>query len=167
MLKKILYEAGNNFNPRTLKLGEELKAGFGFNSFGEFRVDTPKKFTVGKRITLDFLNVGQTINVKGFCTGKGFTSNQKRHNFSRGPMTHGSKNHRLPGSIGAGSTPSRVYPGKKMAGRINNKMLKYIKTKIVFINKKEQIIVLKGSVPGNFNTFLKLECIKLFIAICY
>ena len=76
-------------------------------------------------------------------------------------MTHGSKNHRLPGSIGAGSTPSRVYPGKKMAGRINNKMLKYVKSKIVFINKKEQIVVLKGSVPGNFNSLLKLECINL------
>lgn len=76
-------------------------------------------------------------------------------------MTHGSKNHRLPGSIGAGSTPSRVYPGKKMAGRINNKVLKYVKSKIVFINKKEQVVVLKGSVPGSFNSLLRLECINL------
>ena len=161
LLNKILYETPSNFGPNVLNLGRKYKSGFGFNSFGEFRLATPKKFTVGEQLTVNLLNVGQTIYVKGACIGRGFMSNQKRHNFGRGPMTHGSKNHRLPGSIGAGSTPSRVYPGKKMAGRINNKMLKHIKTKIVFVNKKEQIIVLKGSVPGHINTFLKLECINL------
>merc|ERR1711972_621229 len=145
----------------TLKLFNEPKVGFGFSSFGEFRVDTPEKFTVGERISVSFLDVGQTVWVKGNCVGKGFMGNQKRHNFSRGPLTHGSKNHRLPGSIGAASTPARVYPGRKMSGRVNNKMLKRVGAKVVFIDEKEQIIVLKGSVPGSFNTFLILESINL------
>ena len=68
---------------------------------------------MGQKITVDSLEVGQKAKVSGNVIGKGFAGNQKRHNFSRGPMTHGSKNHRLPGSIGAGSTPGRVYPGKK------------------------------------------------------
>ena len=63
-------------------------------------------------------------------------------------MTHGSKNHRLPGSIGAGSTPGRVYPGKKMAGQMGNKKVTLKNTEIVFVNSEENIIVLKGSVPG-------------------
>lgn len=159
LLSKILQEIVCS----GTSLGENggLKNGFGFSSFGEFRLDTPEKFTVGERLTAGLFKVGQTIHVGGTCIGKGFMGNQKRHNFSRGPMTHGSKNHRLPGSIGAGSTPSRVYPGKKMSGRVNNKMLKRVGAKVVFIDEKEQIIVLKGSVPGSFNTFLRLESINL------
>jgi len=139
-------------------LNLETEIGFGFSAFGEFRVDTPEKFVVGERLTVNSFSVGQTICVKGTCLGKGFMGNQKRHGFSRGPMTHGSKNHRLPGSIGAGSTPARVYPGKKMAGRRNNKIIKRVKARVVLINEKEQVIVLRGSVPGSVNTFLKLEC---------
>ena len=74
-LKKILYEIGGNFSSSILNLGKELKASFGFSSLGEFRLDTPKKLTVRKRLTVDFLNVGQIVNVKGTCIGKGFTSN--------------------------------------------------------------------------------------------
>jgi large subunit ribosomal protein L3 len=82
--------------------------GQGFKSFGEFRVNRPEEFTLGQIIKADAFSVGQKIRVTGKSIGKGFAGNQKRHNFSRGPMTHGSKNHRLPGSIGAGSTPGRV-----------------------------------------------------------
>jgi len=93
----------------------------------------------------------------GVSIGKGFAGNQKRHNFSRGPMTHGSKNHRLPGSIGAGSTPGRVYPGKKMAGHLGNKKVTLKNTKILYINAEENILVVKGSVPGKNNTVLKMQ----------
>ena len=83
------------------------------NHFGEFRVSSPEDFKLGQVIKVDTFSIGQKVRVTGKSIGKGFAGNQKRHNFSRGPMTHGSKNHRLPGSIGAGSTPGRVYPGKK------------------------------------------------------
>ena len=100
-------------------VGHLKKAGnSGFRSFGEFRVSEPEDFKLGQIIKADTFSAGQKVRVTGKSIGKGFAGNQKRHNFSRGPMTHGSKNHRLPGSIGAGSTPGRVYPGKKMAEQL-------------------------------------------------
>jgi len=108
-------------------------------------------------VNLDNFSAGQKIRVTGTSIGKGFAGNQKRHNFSRGPMTHGSKNHRLPGSIGAGSTPGRVYPGKKMAGQMGNKKVTLKNTEVVFVNSEENIIVLKGSVPGKKDAVLKLQ----------
>jgi large subunit ribosomal protein L3 len=101
------------------------------------------------------------IRVTGKSIGKGFAGNQKRHNFSRGPMTHGSKNHRLPGSIGAGSTPGRVYPGKKMAGRLGGQNVTLKNTEILYVNTEENILVIKGSVPGKKNTLLKIQPMKV------
>ena len=77
-------------------------------------------------------------------------------NFSRGPMTHGSKNHRLPGSIGAGSTPSRVYPGKKMAGQLGFKTTTIGNSTILYIDNDEKILALKGSLPGKEKNILKV-----------
>jgi large subunit ribosomal protein L3 len=129
----------------------------GFSSFGEFRVTSPEEFKLGQVIKVDTFSVGQKVRVTGKSIGKGFAGNQKRHNFSRGPMTHGSKNHRLPGSIGAGSTPGRVYPGKKMAGRLGGNTVTLKSTEVLYINSEENILVLKGSVPGKKNTMLKIQ----------
>ena len=140
------------------QLGHLKKSGAGsFSSFGEFRVDDPQNFKLGQNITLDSFAVGQKVRVTGKSIGKGFAGNQKRHNFSRGPMTHGSKNHRLPGSIGAGSTPGRVYPGKKMAGQLGGQTVTIKNSEVLFINPEEQILVLKGSLPGKHNTLLKIQ----------
>jgi large subunit ribosomal protein L3 len=128
----------------------------GFKSFGEFRVNDPQNFKLGQSITLDSFEVGQKVRVTGKSIGKGFAGNQKRHNFSRGPMTHGSKNHRLPGSIGAGSTPGRVYPGKKMAGQMGNKTITIKNSEILFISVPENILVLKGSLPGKKDNLLRI-----------
>lgn len=129
----------------------------GFRSLGEFRVDNAEAFKLGQTITVDSLSVGQRVRITGTSIGKGFTGLQKRHNFSRGPMTHGSKNHRLPGSIGAGSTPGRVYPGKKMAGQLGGGMVTLKNTEVLYVNSEDNIIVLKGSVPGKKNTILKIQ----------
>jgi large subunit ribosomal protein L3 len=129
----------------------------GFKSFGEFRLDNPQSFKLAQVIDLECLEVGQKVRITGKSIGKGFAGNQKRNNFSRGPMTHGSKNHRLPGSIGAGSTPGRVYPGKKMAGQLGNKNITIKNSEILFINSKENILVLKGSLPGKKNSVLKIQ----------
>ena len=106
------------------------------------------------------LSIGQTVRVTGKSIGKGFAGLQKRHNFSRGPMTHGSKNHRLPGSIGAGTTPGRVYPGKKMAGQLGGKQITIKNTEILHLNSADNILVLKGSLPGKKNTILKIQLEK-------
>jgi large subunit ribosomal protein L3 len=129
----------------------------GFKSFGEFRVSKPEEFKLGQIININTLSVGQKVRVTGKSIGKGFAGNQKRHNFSRGPMTHGSKNHRLPGSIGAGSTPGRVYPGKKMAGHLGGGMVTLKNTEVLYVNSEDNILVLKGSVPGKKNTLLKIQ----------
>lgn len=132
----------------------------GFKYFGEFHVSSPEEFKLGQVVKLDTFSVGAEVRVTGKSIGKGFQGNQKRHNFSRGPMTHGSKNHRLPGSIGAGSTPGRVYPGKKMAGQMGGATVTLKNTEVLYINSEENILVLKGSVPGKKNTMLKIQSQK-------
>jgi len=129
----------------------------GFSSFGEFRVSKPEEFKLGQIIKVDTFSVGQKVRITGKSIGKGFAGNQKRNNFSRGPMTHGSKNHRLPGSIGAGSTPGRVYPGKKMAGQLGGGTVTLKNTEVLYVNSEDNILVLKGSVPGKKNTVLKIQ----------
>jgi large subunit ribosomal protein L3 len=114
----------------------------------EFRIDSTNKFEIGQVINVDLFSTGQLVNIKGKTIGKGFSGLQKRHNFTRGPMTHGSKNHRAPGSIGMGTTPGRVLPGKKMSGQLGNTMKTVKKVKVIQLDLKENILVLKGSVPG-------------------
>ena len=122
----------------------------------EFRVDDNHEFQVGDVLNVDLFSPGELINVKGKSIGKGFSGLQKRHNFTRGPMTHGSKNHRAPGSIGMGTTPGRVLPGKKMAGQLGSKMVTIKKLKIIQLNLEENIIVIKGSVPGKPGNLLSI-----------
>ena len=122
----------------------------------EFTVPQNHEFEIGQVLTVDMLSPGQLVNVQGKTIGKGFAGLQKRHNFTRGPMTHGSKNHRAPGSIGMGTTPGRVLPGKKMAGQLGNKITTIKKLKVVQFNLKENILVVKGSVPGKPGNLLSI-----------
>jgi len=122
----------------------------------EFRVKDETEFEVGQVLNVDLLSSGQLVNIKGKTIGKGFTGLQKRHNFARGPMTHGSKNHRAPGSIGMGTTPGRVLPGKKMAGQLGNKITTIKKLTVIQSNSKENILVIKGSVPGKPGNLLSI-----------
>ena len=122
----------------------------------EFRVDNESDFEVGQVLKVDLFSPWQIVSVKGKTIGKGFAGLQKRHNFSRGPMTHGSKNHRAPGSIGMGTTPGRVLPGKKMAGQLGNKITTIKKLKVVQLNLEENILVIKGSVPGKPGNLLSI-----------
>ena len=122
----------------------------------EFRLDNLEEFEVGQTLNVDLLSAGQLVNVTGKSIGKGFSGLQKRHNFTRGPMTHGSKNHRAPGSIGMGTTPGRVLPGKKMAGQLGNKITTIKKLKVIQINLEENILIIKGSVPGKPGNLLTI-----------
>lgn len=122
----------------------------------EFRIHQDNQFQIGQVLNVDSFKPGQLINLQGKTIGKGFSGLQKRHNFSRGPMTHGSKNHREPGSIGMGTTPGRVLPGKKMAGQVGNKVRTVQKLKIIQINSEENILVIKGSVPGKPGNLLSI-----------
>ena len=122
----------------------------------EFHVNNTQDFEVGQVLNVDLFSPDQLVNVKGKTIGKGFTGLQKRHNFSRGPMTHGSKNHRAPGSIGMGTTPGRVLPGKKMAGQLGNKLTTIKKLKVIQLNLEENILIIKGSIPGKPGNLLSV-----------
>ena len=122
----------------------------------EFRINNDNEFEIGQILNVDTFSEGQLVNVRGKSIGKGFSGLQKRYNFARGPMTHGSKNHRAPGSIGMGTTPGRVLPGKKMAGQLGNKIATIQKLKVIQINPEENILVIKGSVPGKPGNLLSI-----------
>ena len=114
----------------------------------EYRVLNLENYSLGQTLDVNTFEVGQYVNVTGTSIGKGFSGNQKRHKFKRGPMTHGSKNHRAPGSIGPGTTPGRVFPGKLMAGQLGSKKITIAKLKILGIDSKQNLLILKGSIPG-------------------
>ena len=114
----------------------------------EFRVDNPQDFKVGDKVELSVLDNVEKVDVTGKSIGKGFQGTVKRWNFGRGPMAHGSKNHREPGSIGAGTTPSRVIKGKRMAGNMGNERVTITKLKLVKVDAGKGLVLVKGSVPG-------------------
>lgn len=114
----------------------------------EFRVDNPQDYKVGDKIELSVLDNIEKVDVTGKSIGKGFQGTVKRWHFGRGPMAHGSKNHREPGSIGAGTTPSRVIKGKRMAGNMGNERVTISKLKLVKVDAENNLVLIKGSVPG-------------------
>jgi len=114
----------------------------------EFRTDNSSEYTLGQEIKADIFSTGQIVDVIGTSIGRGFAGNQKRNNFGRGPMSHGSKNHRAPGSIGAGTTPGRVYPGKRMAGRLGGSRVTISKLTVVRVDAERNLLLIKGAIPG-------------------
>jgi large subunit ribosomal protein L3 len=123
----------------------------------EYKINNVEDFTLGQSISMENFENFSSITVTGKSIGKGFAGNQKRHNFGRGPMTHGSKNHRAPGSIGAGTTPGRVIPGKKMAGRLGGNKVTTRNLEIVKIDSKENLLIAKGAVPGKPGNLLSIQ----------
>ena len=114
----------------------------------EYHTDTSNDYALGQQIKADIFRAGQLVAVVGTSIGRGFAGNQKRNNFGRGPMSHGSKNHRAPGSIGAGTTPGRVYPGKRMAGRLGGYRVTIRKLTVVRVDPERNLLLIKGAIPG-------------------
>jgi large subunit ribosomal protein L3 len=97
------------------------------------------------------------VKVSGTGIGKGFQGTIKRHNFSRGPVTHGSHNVRKPGSIGASATPSRVFKGMKMAGRMGGKRATQVGLTVHSVDPERNLLLVKGAVPGPKNGFVEIR----------
>ncbi|MDX2229291.1 MAG: 50S ribosomal protein L3 [Leptolyngbyaceae cyanobacterium bins.349] len=114
----------------------------------EYRLKADGNYELGQQLTVEQFSAGQIVDVVGTSIGRGFAGYQKRHNFKRGPMAHGSKNHRLPGSTGAGTTPGRVYPGKRMAGQMGNVQVTIRKLTVVRVDSDRNLLLIKGAVPG-------------------
>ena len=126
----------------------------------EYRVDSVEGLELGSTVTVEAFETGQKVDVSGDTMGRGFAGYQKRHGFSRGPMSHGSKNHREPGSTGAGTTPGRVYPGKRMAGRYGGKQTTTRGLVILKVDTERNLLVVKGSVPGKPGSLLNIRPAK-------
>nr|YP_003289205.1 50S ribosomal protein L3 [Ectocarpus siliculosus]CAT18766.1 Chloroplast 50S ribosomal protein L3 [Ectocarpus siliculosus]CAV31236.1 Chloroplast 50S ribosomal protein L3 [Ectocarpus siliculosus] len=154
---QIGYSKGHTSKFSKAELGHLEKNGLSpLYHLCEYRVNDLKNYSLGQILTVDNFQVGQFVNVTGKSIGKGFSGNQKRHKFKRGPMTHGSKNHRAPGSIGPGTTPGRVFPGKLMAGQLGAKKITVSKLEILGIDSKQNLLILKGSVPGKPGNLLNI-----------
>lgn len=126
----------------------------------EYRLENAAQFELGQNLGPDVFQEGEYVDVAGKTIGRGFAGYQKRHNFKRGPMAHGSKNHRLPGSTGAGTTPGRVFPGKRMAGRYGNTQVTIRGLKVVRIDLERNLLLVKGAVPGKPGTLLSITHAK-------
>lgn len=109
--------------------------------------ESAPKLSVGDKIGTDTFEVGDKVRVQAISKGKGFAGTIKRHNFSRGPKTHGSHNYRAPGSIGAGY-PQHVFKGQKMAGRMGSDTVTVRNLEVIYIDTKNNIIGIKGAIPG-------------------
>ncbi len=132
--------------------GHMEKAGKGyFQVLREVQIDQPGEFELGQGFTTDIFQVGENIDVIGTSKGKGFAGTIKRWGFSRGPTTHGCKNIREPGSTGMATFPGRVLKGKRMAGQKGNKRVTVMNLKIVDIRPEENLMFVKGAVPGANN----------------
>ena len=115
----------------------------------EFRVDSVDDVTVGQVFSIgDLFEAGDLVDVTGVSKGKGFAGVIKRHNFHRGPQTHGSDHHRAPGSIGPGTTPGRVYRGLKMSGHMGSERVTIKKVRVVRTDPDRNLLLVKGRLPG-------------------
>jgi large subunit ribosomal protein L3 len=112
---------------------------------------------VGENVTVELFEPGEKIKVSGVSHGKGFAGTIKRHNFHRGPTTHGSHNIRKPGSIGASATPSRVFKGMKMAGRMGGKRVTQVGLVVHEVDPERNLLLVKGAVPGPKNGFVEVR----------
>jgi len=144
---QLAYEAVAERKLTKGELGHLRKAGVGAHRhLAEFR--GASELSVGETVTVESFEPGEEIKVAGTSIGKGFAGTIKRHNFRRGPVSHGSHNVRKPGSIGASATPSRVFRGQKMSGRMGGTRVTQLGLVVHDVDVERNLLLVKGSVPG-------------------
>ena len=126
----------------------------------EVRLEATADYEVGQQLAVDVFEAGELVDVTGISKGRGFTGVIARHNFRRGPKSHGSDHHRAPGSIGAGTYPGRVWKGTKMAGHAGDEQVTVKKLKVVKIDPERNLILVRGAVPGARNGLLLVQKAK-------
>jgi len=133
----------------TKPLAGQLKDLPRVKTIREFRLDDADGYSVGQQLTVaEVFAAGDLVDITGVSKGQGFAGTVKRHNFSRGPKTHGSDHYRRPGSIGPGTTPGRVYKGLKMGGHMGSERVTIKKLRVVRVDSERNLILVKGTVPG-------------------
>ena len=127
-----------------------------FKYLNEIKVNILNNYYIGKLFDINNLFINDKIKISAMSIGKGYCGNIKRNNFKRGPMSHGSKHIRLQGSLGAGTTPGRVFPGKKMSGHTGFRKVTIANLNILDIDYNLNVIAIKGSIPGKSGNLLKI-----------
>jgi large subunit ribosomal protein L3 len=141
------------------ELGHLKKAGVaGHRHLVEFR--GASELRQGETVTVEAFEPGERIKVSGISIGKGFQGTIKRHNFARGPMSHGSHNIRKPGSVGASATPSRVFKGKKMAGHMGAQRVTQPGLVVHEIDAERNLLLVRGSVPGPKSGLVEIRAVQ-------
>ena len=125
----------------------------------ELRLSAPSEYTVGQKISAEIFTAGELIDATGISRGKGFAGTIKRHNFACGPMAHGSKSHREPGSMGPmhSGPGGRVIKGKKLPGRMGNAKVTVQRLTVAKVDTDRNLILVKGSIPGAAGSFVVLK----------
>jgi large subunit ribosomal protein L3 len=126
----------------------------------EFRVDSTEGYEPGQAVDVTLFEAGDLVDVTGTSKGRGFAGTVKRHNFSRGPKTHGSTNYRQPGSIGAGTTPGRVFKGTRMGGHMGDRQVTVKKLEVVKVDPERALLLVRGAVPGARNSLLVIRKVE-------
>jgi large subunit ribosomal protein L3 len=126
----------------------------------EFRVDSVEGYETGQAVDVSLFKAGELVDVIGQSKGKGFTGTIARHNFKRGPKTHGSTNYRQPGSVGAGTTPGRTWLNTRMSGHMGDERVTVKKLTVVRVDPERNLILVKGAVPGARNGLLLVQKAK-------
>jgi len=151
------------FEPRKeIRVNKPLKghfeaAGKGcFAHVREIRVENTDEFELGHELKSDIFAAGDTIHVSGLSKGRGFSGVMKRWGFSGGKKTHGSRSHRIPGSIGCSASPGRVQKGKKLPGRMGNQRVTIKNLKVVDVRPEMDVVLVKGAVPGSRNSLVEV-----------
>ncbi|EGQ3537710.1 50S ribosomal protein L3 [Staphylococcus pseudintermedius] len=157
---KEAYKKGRKTNKYATKAaeGHAKKADAAPKRFiREFRNVNVDDYEVGQEVSVDTFEVGDIIDVTGTSKGKGFQGAIKRHNQSRGPMSHGSHFHRAPGSIGMASDASRVFKGQKLPGRMGGNTVTVQNLEVVQVDTENNVILVKGNVPGPKKGFVQIQ----------
>jgi len=128
-----------------------------FRYLKEIRVDSSDEYEVGQEITADIFQIGDVVTVTGKSKGRGFAGVIKRWGFSGGRKTHGSRSHRVPGSIGMSATPARVVKGKKMPGRMGYQRTTIKNLTVLDVRPDINLIAIKGALPGSTDTLIEIS----------
>ena len=151
---------------RTSRVNKPLQGHFKksgdqcFRFLKEFSVENPADYNVGQELTVEMFKVGERVDVVGTTKGRGFSGVIKRHGFHRGPMTHGSRNVRRPGSVGCSAWPAKIIKGKKMPGQYGNDRKTVRNLEIVDIRFDDNLILVKGAVPGAESGLVSVNKLK-------
>jgi large subunit ribosomal protein L3 len=141
------------------ELGHLRKAGVGGHRH-LVEIRGPSELAVGESVTVEAFEPGDRIKVSGTSIGKGFQGTIKRHNFGRGPVTHGSHNIRKPGSVGASATPSRVFKGKKMAGHMGAHRVTQTGLVVHAVDAERNLLLVRGAVPGPKSGLVEIRAVN-------